>query len=156
MPRYLFTNDLRISELPSAISSAIQKLKDDELWDDKSKGNNTATLQFYFNLHKGTDIVNRSESNPIIAIRNFVLKFQFPNTRTKESFDNCIEDNTLLAPYRVVVALLIHMRKLHPEIECRFSLWEIMYFVFASIFRYIQMFTLKMSKIKEKFLELDL
>lgn len=132
MPRYLFTNDLRISELPSAISSAIQKLKDDELWDDKSKGNNTATLQFYFNLHKGTDIVNRSESNPIIAIRNFVLKFQFPNTRTKESFDNCIEDNTLLAPYRVVVALLIHMRKLHPEIECRFSLWEIMYFVFAS------------------------
>ena len=38
---------------------------------------------------------------------------------------------------------------------CVYIFWY-MYFVFASIFRYIQMFTLKMSKIKEKFLELDL
>lgn len=132
MPKYLFTNDLRISELPSAISSAIQNLKEDGLWNDKSAGNNTATLQFYFNLHKGTDIVSIAESDSRIAIRNFIMKFQFPNTRTKESFNDCIGEKTLLAPYRVIVGLLLHIHKCHPEIECWVSLWEVMYFIFAS------------------------
>ena len=134
MPKYLFTSDTRISQLSERIQWVAKYVNSGESLSkisDKSDNNNATTLQSYFNLRPGTQICSHAETNPIIAIRNFVLKFQFPNTRTKESFDNCIEDNTLLAPYRVVVALLIHMRKLHPEIECRFSLWEIMYFVFA-------------------------
>ena len=90
MSRYLFSNDFRITDLPSATSFVIEKIKNDELGDTKSEQNVISALKFYFNLRKGTDIFNRAESNPIIAIRNFVLKFQFPNTRTKESFDNCI------------------------------------------------------------------
>jgi len=132
MPKYLFTNDLRISELPSAISAAVKSIHNSSLWNDKSSGNNTSTLQFYFNLYPDTDIVKKTESDSLYAIRNFVKKFQFPNTRTKESFDDSIEEQTLLAPYRVVVTLLLLMKKEYPDEISKLSLWEIMWFVFCT------------------------
>lgn len=132
MPKYLFTNDLRISELPSAISTAVKSIHDPLLWNNKSSGNNASTLQFYFNLFPNTDIVKKTESDPFYAIRNFVKKFQFPNTRTKESFDDSIEERTLLAPYRVIVTLLLLMDKEHPNEISKLSLWEIMWFVFCT------------------------
>ena len=78
MPRYLFSNDQRISVLADRIQWVAdyvlsgKKLKDIP---DKSDNNNAATLKFYYNLHEGTETCQKAVDNPLFAIRNFVLKF---------------------------------------------------------------------------------
>ena len=57
MLRYLFTNDLRISNLDASIQTAARLVnagKVPSATEDKSANNNINTLAFYFNLRKGT------------------------------------------------------------------------------------------------------
>ena len=96
MPKYLFSNDQRISELVERIQWVAnyvmsgKKLKDIP---GKSDNNNAATLEFYYNLYPNTKNTKVAITSPKEVIRNFVLKFQFPNPRTIESFNDTLKDN---------------------------------------------------------------
>ena len=135
MPKYLFTSDLRITDLSNRIKYVANYVQDGKLIAnirDKSDNNNATTLAFYFNLYSSTEICKTASFNPISAIRNYVLKFQYPNTRTQESFNDSITEQNYLVPYRAVVRILYRMAELNPHGEGRFSLEEILYFVFCN------------------------
>lgn len=133
MPKYLFTSDQRISELPKKIKWVAQLSEsgyDTSLIKDKSENNNASTLKFYYNLQIGTELAHLAATNPLTAIRNFAKKFQFPNTRTIDSFKDSIEEGTLLAPIRIVVNLLYTMG-LEDKEDSYLTMDEILYFLFV-------------------------
>ena len=135
MPKYLFTSDQRISDLPNRIkwvSELIQKGKSLAEISDKSENNNATTLKFYYNLHWGTETCSKSVSDPIFAIRNFVLKFQFPNVRTSTSLNDSLTEGTLFAPFRSVVSVLMMMAQLCNETDVQISIDEILYYLFCN------------------------
>lgn len=135
MPKYLFTSDQRISVLPERIrwvADFINSGHNISEIDDKSDNNNATTLKFYYNLHSGTETCRQSVDNPRFAIRNFILKFQFPNVRTQESLQKTIEERLFLAPYRSVISLLIALMDINGESESTMSLVEILYFIFCN------------------------
>lgn len=135
MPRYLFTSDQRISVLPDRIkwvaNFIISGHSISEIL-DKSDNNNATTLKFYYNLHCGTETCEKAATDPLFTIRNFVLKFQFPNTRTHESLKNSIADNLLLAPFRSIVSLLYALKNENYSSDSYMTMSEILYFVFCN------------------------
>ncbi len=135
MPKYLFTSDLRISELPNRIFNVATILKNGgRLSDieDKSNNNNAATLAFYFGLQPNSEIVKEVVLNsPIVAIRNFILKFQFPNVRTRESYNDAFAEEMLFAPYRVVITLLYKMAERNNN-SSHLSFGEILFYLFCN------------------------
>ena len=135
MPKYLFTSDQRISDLPNRIkgvSEFIQKGKTLAEISDKSDNNNATTLKFYYNLNLGTEICKKSVTDPLFAIRNFVLKFQFPNVRTSTSLNDSLTEGTLFAPFRSVVSVLMMMAQLSNETDVQISIDEILYYLFCN------------------------
>lgn len=135
MPRYLFTSDLRISDLSNRIkyvASLIQSGKTIAYITDKSDNNNATTLAFYFNLYSHSEICKSASVDPVTAIRNYILKFQFPNTRTSENLRETLEDGIMLAPYRAVVRILYRMAELDRGNIGNISLDEILYFIFCN------------------------
>ena len=108
MYNYLYTNDMRISDLPDSIKRVSEILLSgmEPYQVDKSFGNNGATIQFYFNLQDNTETLIKGKDATLDVIRNFILKFQFPNTRTLESFRNTLNDKILFAPYRAIISVL--------------------------------------------------
>ena len=135
MPKYLFTSDLRISMLEERIKKVASLIeRGGRIADirDKSDNNNATTLAFYFNLYKQTETTKIAAANPILAIRNYVLKFQFPNTRTRDSYNDSLNEETLLAPYRVVVHVLCRMADQKANEVVYLSLNEILYFIFCN------------------------
>lgn len=110
MLRYLFTNDLRISNLDASIQTAARLVnagKVPSATEDKSANNNINTLAFYFNLRKGTGSSIAAEKGYIRqVVLNFIKKFQFPNPRTKEAYNNSLEDGIVFAPMRTIVKIL--------------------------------------------------
>lgn len=135
MPKYLFTSDQRISVLPERIKWVAEFVKSghnvSEI-EDKSDNNNATTLKFYYNLYSGTETCERSATNPLYAIRNFVLKFQFPNVRTQESLQNALSERLFLAPFRSVASLLEALSSIDDSTESTISMSEILYFVFCN------------------------
>lgn len=135
MPKYLFTSDQRISELSSRIKWVAKFVTSghnvSEI-EDKSDNNNATTLKFYYNLHSGTETCKQAAVDPLFAIRNFVLKFQFPNVRTPESLQNTISERLLLAPFRSVVSLLCSLSQINESTESYMTMTEILYFVFCN------------------------
>lgn len=134
MPSYLFTSDQRISKLPERIqwiSSYVNSGGIISQISDKSENNNATTLASYYGLLPNTEVCAKAANDPIFAIRNFVLKFQFPNVRTSESLEACILEGTLLAPFRVVVTLLDKMANGYTN-ESLISIDEILWFVFCN------------------------
>ncbi len=139
MPKYLFTSDQRISELPDRIkqvSTFILNGHDISEIVDKSDNNNSSTLKFYYNLHPGTETCSKSSENPIFGIRNFILKFQYPNTRTQESMSNSLGEKTLFAPFRSVVTILYLMAIKDGKLSAWISLNEILYYLFCNPYVY--------------------
>lgn len=135
MPKYLFTSDQRISALPERIqwvADFINSGHNVSEIDDKSDNNNAATLKFYYNLHSGTETCEKAVEDPVFAIRNFVLKFQFPNVRTQESLQNTVNERLLLAPYRSVVSLLVALADITKCDTSTMSMGEILYYVFCN------------------------
>lgn len=110
MLRYLFTNDLRISNLDASLQTAARLVnagKVPSATEDKSANNNINTLAFYFNLRKGMGSSIAAEKGYIRqVVLNFIKKFQFPNPRTKESYSNSIEDGIVFAPMRTIIKIL--------------------------------------------------
>ncbi|MBR6287443.1 MAG: hypothetical protein IKR18_10775 [Bacteroidaceae bacterium] len=135
MPKYLFTSDQRISELPYRIkkwASFIQEGHDISEITDKSDNNNATTLRFYYNLFAGTETCLKSAEDPIWGIRNFVLKFQFPNVRTPESLYDSLSEKILFAPYRSVVTVLYRMAQLNENTVSYLNKYEILYYLFCN------------------------
>jgi hypothetical protein len=99
---------MRISDLPDSIKRVSEILLSgmEPYQVDKSFGNNGATIQFYFNLQDNTETLIKGKDATLDVIRNFILKFQFPNTRTLESFRNTLNDKILFAPYRAIISVL--------------------------------------------------
>lgn len=143
MPKYLFTSDQRVSELPKRIKWVATYVQDGHSISniaDKSDNNNATTLKFYYNLHTGTKTCQQASINPLYAIRNFVTKFQFPNTRTPESLEDSIAEEMLFAPYRSVVTVLYLMAEDSPTGSSTMTLPEILFFLFCnpSVYKGIQ------------------
>lgn len=135
MPKYLFTSDQRISVLPARIKWVADFINSGHSLSeisDKSDNNNAATLKFYYNLFSGTETCLKAASDPFFAIRNFVLKFQFPNVRTQESLQNTIAEKLLLAPFRSIVSLLFALTKSGNSSDSHITISEILYYVFSN------------------------
>ena len=113
MYHYLFTNDLRISHLEDSLAEAGECFKNDcvpSASEDKNANNNMNTLGFYFNLTQTSRCaVECANRNVRTVVLSFIKKFQFPNPRTKDSFENTITDGIRIAPMRVILRLLYMM-----------------------------------------------
>lgn len=110
MFHYLFTNDLRISNLESFLTEAGRCFVNDSVpsaTEDKNANNNMNTLGFYFNLTKESNCsLSCMNGNIRRVVLNFIKKFQFPNPRTTESLNFAISDGITLAPMRVILQTL--------------------------------------------------
>lgn len=110
MFHYLFTNDLRISNLESFLCEAGKCFVNDCIPSatvDKNANNNMNTLGFYFNLTKESNCAKACVQGDIRkVVLNFIKKFQFPNPRTTESLNQAIDDGITLAPMRVILQVL--------------------------------------------------
>ena len=119
MFHYLFTNDLRISNLESFLIEAARCFKNDcvpSASEDKNANNNMNTLGFYFNLTKTSNCaVACANGNVRKVVLNFIKKFQFPNPRTSTSLTDCINDGIQLAPMRVILQVLYLMQMICPD-----------------------------------------
>lgn len=118
MFHYLFTNDLRISNLEGSLIEAGRCFKDDcvpSASEDKNANNNMMTLGFYFNLTKESECAKECANGDVRkVVLNFIKKFQFPNPRTSASLRDCINDGIRLAPMRVILQTLYMMRMSNP------------------------------------------
>lgn len=134
MPKYLFSNDQRISALVERIqwvADYVMSGKNLKNIPEKSDNNNAATLEFYYNLYPNTENTKVAITNPKEVVRNFVLKFQFPNPRTQESFNDSLNEGVFLAPYRMVISILVTLAKIEKRSCSYLTLEEILYYVFA-------------------------
>ena len=135
MPHYLFSNDQRISVLEERIKwvaefiSSGNKISDIK---DKSDNNNATTLAFYYDLYPNTENIKKAVTSPKEVIRNFILKFQYPNPRTQESLNDSLTEGVFLAPYRAVVSLIVALAKAENVLQSKLSLDEILYYIFAN------------------------
>lgn len=134
MPKYLFSNDQRISALVERIQWVADYVMSGKSLKDipgKSDNNNAATLEFYYNLYPNTENTKVAITSPKDVIRNFVLKFQFPNPRTLESFNDTLNEEVFVAPYRMVISILISLAKIEDKDNSHLALEEILYYVFV-------------------------
>ena len=113
MFHYLFTNDLRISNLEFSLIEAGQRFQTGTVptaTEDKSANNNIMTLGFYFNLYHGSNCAElASKGNIRKVVLNFIRKFQYPNMRTTASYNQAVVDGIKLVPMRLMVKLLFTM-----------------------------------------------
>lgn len=133
MYHYLFTNDLRISELDIKMQQIANLYLNNSVptaQEDKSLNNNAKTLGYFFNLeNRGPCTIEASKGNVRKVVINFINKFQFPNPRTKESYINCINDNIKIAPLRSIIKLLF-VAKMVDGTNGYLSRGEILDFIF--------------------------
>jgi hypothetical protein len=119
MYHYLFTNDLRITNLQSALTKAGHCFVTNTVPSaekNKNDNNNMNTLGFYFNLTNTSKCaVDCSNGHVRKIVLNFIKKFQFPNPRTSDSMNDAIHDGITLAPMRVVLQVLYTMNMFYNE-----------------------------------------
>lgn len=134
MFHYLFTNDLRISSLGESLRKAGRCFATNNVptsAEDKSANNNMMTLGFYFNLTSSSVCAKVAANGDIRAVvLNFIKKFQFPNPRTSESFNDSKVDGIKLAPMRVIVKTLYVLSLLYPLDDAYLTKDEIRDFIF--------------------------
>ena len=110
MFHYLYTNDMRVTSLEEKANLfAVMFLKDSvpSASEDKSTNNNANTVGFYLNLiNKGSSAKLAARGDVRSVVINFIKTFQFPNPRTRESFDNTVSDGIQLAPMREIIKIL--------------------------------------------------
>lgn len=133
MFHYLFTNDLRIANLQEMLTEAGACFATDTVpsaSENKSKNNNFMTLGFYFNLTTDSNCAKACANGDVRkVVLNFIKKFQFPNPRTTESLNDCINDGITLAPMRTVIKILYMMNLIGFDNPC-LTRTEIARFIF--------------------------
>lgn len=134
MFHYLFTNDLRISNLESTLKKTGECFITNTVpsaSDNKSENNNMMTLGFYFNLTENSRCaVACSEGKVREVVLNFIKKFQFPNVRTSESYKLSLEDGIKIAPLRLIVQILYLLNLKNQDNEAYLTRGEIENFIF--------------------------
>ena len=134
MFHYLFTNDLRISTLDASLKKAGNCFVLNTVpsaTQDKAANNNMKTLGFYFNLTQDSNCAKEAQKGNVRkVVLNFIKKFQFPNYRTRESFENCVSDGIKLAPMRLIIKILYAMNLLYVNSSAYLTKEEVKYFVF--------------------------
>lgn len=134
MYHYLFTNDLRISTLNTSLRNAGKCFVTGTVpssTEDKSANNNMKTLGFYFNLTDDSNCARLAAEGHIKeVVLNFIKKFQYPNIRTQQSYDDCVRDGITLAPMRAIVCLLDNIYATCGSVPAYLTREEIKYFVF--------------------------
>lgn len=110
MIHYLYTHDMRASSLEEKAKSFAKMFLTDTVptaSENKSVSNNANTIGFYLNLiNKGNSAKLAAQGDVRSVVLNFIKTFQFPNPRTKESFDNAVNDGIQLAPMREIIKIL--------------------------------------------------
>lgn len=110
MFHYLYTNDMRVSNLEEKATSFAKMFLTDSVpsaSEDKSTNNNANTIGFYLNLiNKGNSAKLAAKGDVRSVVLNFIKTFQFPNPRTKESFENAVSDGIKLDPMREIIKIL--------------------------------------------------
>lgn len=110
MFHYLYTNDMRASNLEEKATSLAKMFLTDSVpsaSEDKSTNNNAKTIGFYLNfINKGNSAKLAAKGDVRSVVLNFIKTFQFPNPRTKESFENAVKDGIKLAPMREIIKIL--------------------------------------------------
>lgn len=133
MFHYLFTNDLRISNLQTVLTKAGKSFSTNTVptaTENKNENNNMKTLGFYFNLTSKSFCAKEcAKGNVREVVINFIKKFQFPNPRTLESLSDVVEDGITVAPMRIVLQVLYNMKLLFPK-EAYITKEEILDFIF--------------------------
>lgn len=133
MFHYLFTNDLRISTLEASLQRAGKCFVTDTVpsaAENKNDNNNMMTLGFYFNLTQTSNCAKLcSEGKIRTVVLNFIKKFQFPNPRTMESFNETVNDNISVAPLRIILQILYFMKMQAPD-DAYLTREEIANFIF--------------------------
>lgn len=133
MYHYLFTNDLRISNLEEILKKTGKAYVTNTVpssTEDKSENNNMTTLGFYFNLTQTSRCAMACSNGHVRdVVLNFIKKFQFPNPRTQDSLNDCIADNISVAPMRIILKILYFMSLQYPE-QAHLSRQEILDFIF--------------------------
>lgn len=133
MFHYLYTNDMRVSNLEDkAIEFSKMFLTDSvpSASEDKSTNNNANTIGFYLNLiNKGNSAKLAAKGDVRSVVLNFIKTFQFPNPRTKESFENAVNDGIKLAPMREIIKILFIYYQMNPG-EVYLTIDEIINFIF--------------------------
>lgn len=140
---YLYTNDMRISELTDSIKrvSSLLLSGQEPYQVDKSFGNNGATISFYFNLQKGTKMLEVASKDPIQCIRNFSIKFQFPNTRTQDSLSDVRKEGFYIAPLRELINILFYQCLVNKTDTSFITKEEFLYFVMSCPRSYMEEYT---------------
>ena len=145
MYHYLFTNDLRISNLQNMLSKTGKCFATDTVpssAENKSENNNMMTLGFYFNLTQTSNCAKTCANGEVRkVVLNFIKKFQFPNPRTLESLKQSVDDGITIAPMRVILKLLYTMNMLFPG-SAHLNREEIRNFVFYNSMNYMSLETL--------------
>lgn len=134
MFHYLFTNDLRISNLAESLKKTGKCYVTNTVptaSQDKSANNNMKTLGFYFNFTQESNCAKEAmDGNARGVVLNFIKKFQFPNLRTQESFNDSKNDGIILAPMRMIIKVLYVMNLLFDKKDAYLTKNEIKYFIF--------------------------
>lgn len=133
MYHYLFTNDIRISVLDTALKEAARRFITETVpsaSEDKSANNNMKTLGFYFNLAADSNCAKIAAGGDVrTVVLNFIKKFQFPNPRTPESYEASKNDGIIIAPMRTIVKVLFIMNSLSEGLEAYLTREEIRLFI---------------------------
>lgn len=133
MFHYLYTNDMRVSNLEEkAVAFAKMFLTDSvpSASEDKSTNNNANTIGFYLNfINKGNSAKLAAKGDVRSVVLNFIKTFQFPNPRTKDSFDNAVDDGIELAPMREIIKILFLYYQMNSR-EVYLTKDEIVNFIF--------------------------
>src|SRR5699024_2715127 len=89
------------------------------------------TLMFYFNLYKdGENVKQALQGKADRVVLNFIKKFQFPNPRTRRSFNESVEDEIRLKPYQEILRLLYIGS--FSDLEYYLTIDEILNFIFKN------------------------
>lgn len=133
MYHYLFTNDIRISVLDTALKEAARRFITETVpsaSENKSANNNMKTLGFYFNLTADSNCAKIAADGDVrTVVLNFIKKFQFPNPRTPESYEASKNDGIIIAPMRTIVKVLFIMNSLSEGLEAYLTREEIRLFI---------------------------
>lgn len=110
MLHYLYTNDMRVSTLEEKATIFAKMFLADSVPsanEDKSVNNNANTIGYYLNfINRGNSAKLAAKGDVRSVVLNFIKTFQYPNPRTKESFEYAVNDGIKLAPMREIIKIL--------------------------------------------------
>ena len=133
MYHYLYTNDMRVSNLEEKAVEFSKMFLTDTVptaEEDKSINNSAQTIGFYLNLtNKGNSALLAAQNDVRGVILNFIKTFQFPNSRTKGNFNDTIDDKIQVAPLREIIKLLFLFQQMDKD-SAYLSVEEILSFIF--------------------------